>query len=619
MRRAISVAYWSAAPLLALLIYWPALTSWFQKDDFAWLGLHDLVASGDRTLAWALFHPLAEGTIRTLSERAFFLTLTSLFGLHALPFHLVAFLTFIASLMLMTLVVTSLTGSRFAGLLSAILWTLNPALVVSLSWASAYNEVLESLIFLLCLWFLLNDRIIAQWITFILGFGVLELNVLYPLLATVVALTRAGPHSDSGNAAWWDRRFRQSAFLTKIAPLYLVSALYVVLHLAVAPLPKSGPYKFHLDLAAFQTLDHYWKLGLSAHTRTHLILLTLGLVAFLIAKLRKREWIAAFMPAWFLITIAPVLPIRDNMNDYYLTVPLIGLAIWGAWAIASAWQENLAYRTMAIALLAVYASLSLPATLTVVRASHDLSERIRGFILGVSPNAPDRQKILLLKGVSPELFWSALVHHPFRLYGFNEVYLVPEDRPAIGSDPRHTDVSDYFIEPVNERRELDANRVTVLEVSLPAVRNITADYRRSLDTHPSSGLSSDVDLADPLAAAQLGPTWYPIENGFRWMPKRATVLLSGPRNPNQKLYITGFCPAVALKSGPVGLRISVEGQKYNPVSVTQPDAEFTFQFDLPARLVGNPKIEVAVEADRILRVSGDPRQLGMPFTRFEIR
>src|SRR6266700_676939 len=107
------VARWAVAPLLALLLYWGGLTAWFQKDDFVWLGLRDMLAAG-RSLAWILFSPQAQGTIRTLSERLFFLSLTATFGLNPLPFRLVAFLTFGAALVLLQLVCTRLTGSRAA-------------------------------------------------------------------------------------------------------------------------------------------------------------------------------------------------------------------------------------------------------------------------------------------------------------------------------------------------------------------------------------------------------------------------------------------------------------------------------------------------------------------------
>src|ERR1700736_3158632 len=279
------VAFWFVPPLLALLLYWPGLTCWFQKDDFAWLGLRQEVANG-HSYWWALFAPLAQGTIRTLSERVFYLSFTALFGLNPLPFRCWAFLTFVLTLPLLSAVCTKLTGSRAAGFWAAILWTVNGAMAVALSWTGIYYELLCSLVFLLSFWLLLRyvetgetRFYFMQCATFLLGFGVLELNVVYPALASVYALCCA-------------RRI-----LAKILPLFVFSAAYTALHIAVAPLPVSGPYQTFWDSSVFPTLWTYWKMALGPNRlmligihpspfRSALaVLLMAGLVGFLVWKL----------------------------------------------------------------------------------------------------------------------------------------------------------------------------------------------------------------------------------------------------------------------------------------------------------------------------------------------
>src|SRR5260370_629418 len=141
--RAKTIAYWATPPLLALLLYWPGLMSWFQMDDFAWLNLRNLVHSWS-DLRWALFAPLSQGTIRTLSERVFFMSFYSLFGMNPLPYHSLAFLTCAGNLVLITAVCRRLTGSRAAGYWAAILWVVNSAVAVVLSWTAIYYEMLCS-------------------------------------------------------------------------------------------------------------------------------------------------------------------------------------------------------------------------------------------------------------------------------------------------------------------------------------------------------------------------------------------------------------------------------------------------------------------------------------------
>ena len=92
MTRAWRPASWAIPPLFLLAFYWYGLKCWFRQDDFAWLWLTTQVHN------WAdfwraMFTPLAQGTIRPLSERSYFMGLYTLFGLDALPFRICVFAT----------------------------------------------------------------------------------------------------------------------------------------------------------------------------------------------------------------------------------------------------------------------------------------------------------------------------------------------------------------------------------------------------------------------------------------------------------------------------------------------------------------------------------------------
>src|SRR3954447_25296044 len=97
----VSSGLWRAFPVPLLLVpYRPGLTAWFYQDDFGWLNLrHDVHSASD--LGRALFAPKAHGNMRPLGENAYWLTLSSVFGPDALPFHITAFLTHAASLLLL--------------------------------------------------------------------------------------------------------------------------------------------------------------------------------------------------------------------------------------------------------------------------------------------------------------------------------------------------------------------------------------------------------------------------------------------------------------------------------------------------------------------------------------
>src|SRR5260370_19850959 len=188
-----AAAYWLAPPRLCLAIYWRGLLAWFQADDFAWLALR-LQVHDWRSLIHILFAPMAQGSIRPLSERGFFLVFEWLFGVSALPFRICVFLTQFANLALVAAIARRLTASRTAALWAAILWLVHSSLAIPLVWTSAYNQVLCGFFLLSAFWFLLRyvetgrrRDAAGQWVMFVLGFGALEITVVYPALAALYA------------------------------------------------------------------------------------------------------------------------------------------------------------------------------------------------------------------------------------------------------------------------------------------------------------------------------------------------------------------------------------------------------------------------------------------------
>jgi hypothetical protein len=476
---AANAAYWTTPSILAVILYWPGLTAWFQKDDFAWLKLFQ-IARQSQGIRWALFAPLAQGTIRTLSERAFFLSFFALFGMNPLPYRCWAFLTFAAGLVLIAALCTRLTGSRAAGFWAAVIWTVNSAMGVVMSWDSIYYELLCAVFLMASLWLLVRYAetnqvrfYVAQWITFLIGFGVLELNVVYPAIATAFALCRA-------------RRI-----LGKVWPMFLASAAYTAIHRAAVPFPAAGVYKLHWDSSVFPTLWTYWKWTLGpnrliffriypSHFRSFLtIALMAGLLGFLAWKCWRREWITAFFASWYLIVLGPLLLLRDHIDESYLTIPLVGFAMWGAWALVCGWRAGAWSKSIAILLLAIYLGVSIPVARLVSQSFYDRSRQIRSLVLGVvAERRGGKDKLILLKGVDSEMFWSALYHRPFPLFGLNEVYLLPENESEIVPDVPPAERAQFYVDAASFGTALREGRATVLDVSGGKVRDVTAQQPR---------------------------------------------------------------------------------------------------------------------------------------------
>ena len=115
----------------------------------------------------------------------------NLFGLDALPYHAFVMGTQFANLLLLSWIVRKLGGSRLAACAAPVLWVANAALVVPLGWASDYNQILCAFFLLSAFALFLAGHYWLQFAVFVIGFGALEINVVYPaILMTWLLLSR---------------------------------------------------------------------------------------------------------------------------------------------------------------------------------------------------------------------------------------------------------------------------------------------------------------------------------------------------------------------------------------------------------------------------------------------
>ncbi len=447
MSRVARAAYWTVPSLFCIALYWLGLKTWFLQDDFAWLSLNrQLQETGD---LWSLlFTPQAQGTIRPLSERAFFLALHGLFGMDALPFRIVVFATQCANLLLLSSIALRLTGSRMAGFLAPVLWAANGTLATAMSWTSAYNQVLCGFFVLAAFRALLayidtgKRRYLAlQWLLFLLGFGALEIMVVYPAMAAAYIGLMA-------------RRYWRGALC-----LFLPSVLYTAIHWHYAPKPASGPYAMHWTSSMLATLWTYWSYALGPAnlqsasmalrrwmTLAGTLALTGGLAAVVWFQLRRGNRLGLFLLACFGILLGPVLPLRDHISEYYLTMPVFALAVLGAWGLRLAWLSRWPVRAAALALAGIYFASSLPAARALTTWRYHLGERVESLVAGlVRARELYPDKAILLSDLPSDVFWGALVDKAHWTAGVQNVYLVPGSESAIQAHPELASVSDYVL------------------------------------------------------------------------------------------------------------------------------------------------------------------------------
>jgi hypothetical protein len=610
-------AYWILPSLVCLVLYWRGFRAWFRADDFAWLGAGlDIRNFGD--LLRVLFVPAAQGTIRPWSETGFFMAGYKLFGLTAVPFRVVIFATQFANLALVASIGARITGMRAAGLWAALLWVANGSLVEPLGWVCTYNQVMCGCFLLLAFHFLLRHietgqgRYYAyQWITFLLGFGALETNLVYPALATAYTFLCA-------------RKYFRCTL-----PLFGVSAIYLAAHLAASPAQKGGVYAMHFDGSIFRTLATYWTWSVGpTYVYTPLRLpdwilpvgigmLTVGLMAFVAGKLRQGYGAALFCLIWYLAAIAPVLPLRDHMTEYYVFLPVIGLCWLGGWGLVAAWRAGTGARAAAVALAALYGLMGVPEVIAGTKWNYQLTVRARTAIEGVGrAHELNPGKAILLDGVDADLFWNTFPYQPFILVGADQVYLAAGSQQRIAAHPEIGD-SGRFVLPVDVAAQaLQRGELVVYDASGPRLRNITALYTA---IPRETKLPKRLDASVPLNGYLLGPEWHQIDEDHRWMPHRATLRMGAPERPGEKLYLRGGTSSELLQKGPVTVRVAVNGIALPPATIRRAEESFELSFRLPDAVVGKMEMNVAVEVSRTFHVAQDPREFGLHFGVFEVR
>ncbi|MCU1261319.1 MAG: hypothetical protein JWO80_4204 [Bryobacterales bacterium] len=609
VKKAARAACWTLPALFCLWLYRYSLGVWFQQDDFAWLSLH--TQAYDWPSFWTqMFSPMAQGTIRPWSERGFFLLFYRLFGADALPYHIMVFATQIANLLLLAWIVLRLTGSRVAAFVAPLVWTANASLATSISWASSYNEILCAFFLLSAFALYLRGYYRLQLAVFVLGFGALELNVVYPAIVLAYVITCKRTRED----------------LLRTVPLVAISIGYYVLHARVAPVSRTGPYALHLDASVFRTFATFWRWEFVprdwTHARWEALSITAGFTALLVwhivREARKRNYLPIFFLLWFVITLAPLLPLRDHVSAYYLTIPTVGLAMLLAHAFArpgAPWQALVP----AIAAL-LYLCLQIPAGRGHARWYFDQSREIRTVVLGIR-HARELHpgKAILLADVSPELYSLAIAHSPFHALDMPDVYLTSESAREILHSGQTGDIS-RFVLPAGPATQAVLNRqIEVYSLSGGRPRNITSFYEVAAANQPRKDFPRRVDVGVPLLGYLLGSTWYPLEVDHRWMPKWASVRMGGPRTIRDKLILTGLCPEGLIRPGPLKLRVSVDGEELAEAKFIKPEEEFLRSFSLPPDLVGKEHVDVTLEVSRTFQAVPGGRPLGLAFGVLEIQ
>ncbi len=586
--------------LVSLFLYRRSFRIWFIADDFAWLGLRlSIFSVGD--LMTALFAPMAQGTVRTLSERLFFLGFESVYGLESLPMRVWMFLTLAAAEVLLALVVRRLTGSLGVGVLAALLWALNFGVTVAMSWLSSYNQILLSALSLGAFYCFLRYAdgggrrwLAGTWGCYLLGFGALESIVVLPgiLLAWAVL---------------FDRRMVRATL-----PMFAPAIAFVAWHFLVMPKATDDPaYRMHFDSSIVASVGIYWEWALAAVRIRNFgpdwawlewpsrWVLTPALLGFTGWRAAKRDFVPLFGLLLSLALIAPMLPLRDHRTDYYLASASLGIAI----VLAS---TPLQLRWAALPLLLLYAVPSFIVQGATFEWYLTRTGPVRVLLRGlqhVVMTHPD--KLILLDGLERDMQWTVLADDALRLVNASGVRLAP-GTVAPGNP--------MAASPGTARAAFERDGVIVYRLEGAKLRDVTREWEQGKALSLAGGLASDLRTGEPGDAGQFGEGWFPIESGNRWMGKRAMVRLGGPFTPGAKLRVSGFAPTAL---GGADLALSIDGEKVAGFAL-QPGG-LNLAVALPAKFLDRTELAVELGVSKTVRTGQDGRELSLVVAQIGVR
>ncbi len=589
--------------LVSLYLFRRSFRIWFLADDFAWLGLRlSIFSFGD--LMTALFAPMAQGTIRTLSERLFFLSFESLYGLESLPMRLWMFLTLAVAEVLLVLVVQRLTGSLRAGILAAVLWALNFGVTVAMSWLSSYNQILLSALVLGAFYCFMRASdptiggrrrwLAGSWLCFLLGFGALESIVVLPGILLAWALL-------------FDRRMARKAL-----PFFIPAIAFVIGHFALIPKTIDDPaYRMHFDSSLLVSVGIYWHWLLAAVRIENFgpdwawldwpsrWILTPSLLGFVVWRTLKRDFLPLFGILLSLALIAPMLPLRDHRTDYYLASASLGLAIVMA-------SLPLRVGWVALPLLLLYAVPSFivqGATFEWYLArTGPVRILLRGLQHAVKMH-PD--KLILLDGLDRDMQWTVVADDALRLVNAQRVRLAPGSAPA--GNP-------MLASPGTARAAFERDGVAVYRLEGVKLRDVTAEWERGKALSLAPGLAAEIKTGEAADARQLGEGWFPIEDGNRWIGARAVLSLGGPFAPRAKLRLAGYAPNAL---GPAELRLKINGEAVGSLALKPGGVDVAVA--IPTKFLSETMLEIEILVSKTVREGQDGRELSLVVGQIAIR
>lgn len=332
--------------IITLILFWTSYTSFFFQDD--WFTLRISNAKGIAGIL-SFFIPRKDVIYyRPLGMQLPFFIFRNLFGIHALPFHLLTLLTHFLNVLLVFKLIKLLSKNNVTALLVSLFYSTSATHYIPFYWFSTYAFVLgPTAFFAAFIAFILYEkkRQIVYWLVscviFLLGLFVNEMVLSLPMILFVYITSIK----------------KELKNCKQLLPFFFISFGYIMFRFMIHPPPINDSYQIGFGKQLLINLEAYllWSFNLPEEIKGQLIkfyiinpafirdfpwyyfifILTLCINVFLfyivplvVLFFKVSHRIVSIVRLgilWFIIGLLPVIFFPKHSFSYYLPISLTGL------------------------------------------------------------------------------------------------------------------------------------------------------------------------------------------------------------------------------------------------------------------------------------------------------
>ena len=225
--------------LISIIIYFPALNSYFFQDD--WYSL-SISKAANLTEILNFFLPNKNVVYyRPLGMQFPFFLLQVIFGLNPLPFKIIALSVHLLNVLLVYRLFKKLIKSESVSLLSAFLYSTSAVHYIPFFWSATFAFILGITFSLLTFLFFIEQKYLRSFLFFILGFLTFEIIAVLPFILLSYKITN-----------------KVNQGFKVIVPYILTSVLYAFFRVNFLPPPEIPEYGISLNQQTLMNLKYYF-------------------------------------------------------------------------------------------------------------------------------------------------------------------------------------------------------------------------------------------------------------------------------------------------------------------------------------------------------------------------